>query len=111
MSEEWKRIAAVADVPSDGTLQCWIGDHAICVFNVAGKIYTTDDACTHGEASLADGFIINGSEIECPYHQGRFDVVTGKATGAPCRTDLRIYPVKIVDGSVFIRFKDGENPA
>jgi len=52
----------------DGTLQCLIGEHAICLYNVAGKIYATDDACTHGAASLADGFIVNDSEIECSYH-------------------------------------------
>lgn len=104
MSEEWRRVAAFVEVPVDGTLQCWVGEHAICLYHIAGTIYATDDACTHGDASLADGFIVNDKEIECSYHQGRFDIATGKATHSPCSADLRIYPVKVVNADVLILF-------
>lgn len=102
MTEKWTKIGVVAEIPEDGTLQCWVGEHAVCAYNLAGRIYVTDDACTHGEASLADGFIVDGTEIECSYHQGRFDIATGVATAAPCKVDLRVYPVRIIDGDILI---------
>ena len=43
-----------------------------------------------------------GSIIECPKHNGRFDYRTGIAKGAPVIVDLRSYPTKVEDGTVYI---------
>jgi 3-phenylpropionate/trans-cinnamate dioxygenase ferredoxin subunit len=56
---------------------------------------------THEKTLLCDGLVI-GRVIECPKHNGRFDYVSGKALGAPVLEDVRTYPVKVVDGTVFI---------
>lgn len=40
---------------------------------------------------------------ECPLHQGTFDICTGKALTAPAYDDLCTYPVKVEDGTVYIR--------
>ena len=40
--------------------------------------------------------------IECPKHNGRFDYRTGEAKGAPVCVDLRTYPMKVEDGTVYI---------
>jgi nitrite reductase/ring-hydroxylating ferredoxin subunit len=107
---KWLKIASVSDVPEDGTLQCRMGTQAICLYNVNGMIYATDDVCSHGDASLSDGFIVNGDQIECPYHQGRFSVVTGKAVGAPCVEDIRAYSVRIQQGAVFLNADEFMSP-
>jgi naphthalene 1,2-dioxygenase system ferredoxin subunit len=57
--------------------------------------------CTHGNARLCDGFL-EGHEIECPLHQGKFDIRTGKPTCAPVTVPVRIYPVKIDNGRVYV---------
>ena len=44
--------------------------------------------------------------IECPKHNGRFDFRTGKALGAPVIEGLRMYPVKIESGTVFVDVAD-----
>ncbi len=73
----------------------------IAVFNVAGRFYVTDDDCTHGLSSLAkDGTVID-DEVECGWHGGRFNIITGAATCAPCTKALRTYAVEIVAGEVF----------
>jgi nitrite reductase/ring-hydroxylating ferredoxin subunit len=43
-----------------------------------------------------------GTEIECPFHQGRFDIRTGQATAAPCIRALRTWTVHAIDGQLFI---------
>jgi 3-phenylpropionate/trans-cinnamate dioxygenase ferredoxin component len=40
--------------------------------------------------------------IECPKHNGRFDYTSGRALGAPVLTDMRTYPAKVTDGTVYI---------
>jgi len=102
MSDNWTKVANVADVPEDGTLLVQLGAEPVCLYNLSGKIFATHDTCTHGQASLADGFI-EGEEIECPLHQGRFHIATGKAVGVPCTEHIRCYAVIIENGSVLIK--------
>lgn len=102
MSENWIKVAKESDVPEDGTLLVDVGAEPVCLYKLAGKIYATHDTCTHGQASLADGFI-DGENIECPLHQGLFHIPTGKAVGPPCTVDIRTYAVKVDGGAVLIR--------
>ena len=102
MNDNWAKVANVSEVPEDGTLLVRCGPEPVCLYNVGGKIYATHDTCSHGQASLADGFI-EGEEIECPLHQGRFHIATGKAAREPCTEDIRSYTVKIDNGAVLLK--------
>ncbi len=82
--------------------QVEIDGHApIAVYNLDGEFFATDDTCTHGEASLAEGDI-EGDEVICPFHMGAFDIRTGEASVAPCAKPLRTYPVRVEDGTLFV---------
>jgi nitrite reductase/ring-hydroxylating ferredoxin subunit len=58
--------------------------------------------CTHEHAYLSDGVVVD-CIVECPFHQGRFDVRTGAAMGAPVIVPLQTFPVQVVDGRLFVR--------
>jgi naphthalene 1,2-dioxygenase system ferredoxin subunit len=105
MAKEWTKVARAEEVPEDGTFRTFFGDEPVCLYNMGGAIYATHDTCTHGQASLADGFI-DGENIECPLHQGLFHIPTGKAVGAPCTVDIKSYPVKVVGGAVYVKEPD-----
>lgn len=93
-------LCAVADVPTGGCRRIALpGRPPLAVFRIDSGIHVTDDTCTHGDASLCDGEIEDGL-VECPYHQGAFDIATGKPAGAPCTIALRVYPVQVQDGQV-----------
>lgn len=77
----------------------------IAVYNLDGEYFATDDTCTHGNASMAEGDI-DGSEVYCPFHMGAFDIRTGEATVAPCSVPLKTYEVVIEDGYLFILMED-----
>ena len=77
----------------------------IAVYNLDGEYFATDDTCTHGNASMAEGDI-DGSEVYCPFHMGAFDIRTGEATVAPCSVPLQTYEVVIEDGYLFILMED-----
>ena len=91
---DWVEICRVADVPEGEVRAFSVGTREIAVYHLEDGFHATDDLCTHGNASLADG-VIDGDAIECPLHLGTFDIRTGAATAAPCSVALACYKVKI----------------
>lgn len=73
----------------------------LAVYHVDGDFYVTDDTCSHGQASLSEG-TIEGGQIECPWHSGRFCLKSGAALTFPAITSIRVYPAIVKDGAVFI---------
>ena len=87
----WIDAASEAEVPDDDVIGLQVGEHHIALYKVDGSVFATDNICTHGHARLCDGFM-DGHEIECPLHQGKFDVRNGSPTCAPVTEPLKCYP-------------------
>ena len=102
MNENWTDAAAVNDVPEGDVIGVKVAGRDIALYEVEGEIYATDNICTHGQARMSDGFL-EGREIECPLHQGKFDVCTGQALCAPLTENIRTYAVKIDNMRVMLR--------
>jgi nitrite reductase/ring-hydroxylating ferredoxin subunit len=94
-------LCAAAAVGPDAPLRVVLGGEAYAVFNLDGRFYVIQDQCTHGPGSLAEGFVV-GTEVECPFHQGRFDICTGRPTAAPCIVALKTWKVEVIDGQLCI---------
>ncbi len=45
--------------------------------------------------------------MECPLHQARFHIPTGKVMSAPATEDLRTYPVKVDGEDIYVAVEDG----
>ena len=99
---DWIDAVATDDLPADDVLGVTVAGRDVAVYVVGDEVYATDNICTHGHARLCDGFL-DGHEIECPLHQGKFDVRDGTPLCDPVTDALRSYPVKIEDGRVFLR--------
>ncbi len=93
----WHAAAALGDVKEGEPLGLEIAGRHIALYRVAGEYYATGNICTHAEALLSDG-MLNGCEIECPLHMGRFDIRTGEALTSPVEIDIPVYPVRVADG-------------
>lgn len=102
MSNEWMPVAHVDDVREGATFQTFCGDEMVCLYRIGGRVYATQDTCSHGAASLSEGYV-DGDRIECPFHQGLFHIPSGKAVGAPCTVDLRIYEVKEEGSEILLK--------
>ncbi len=98
----WTDVLAAADLPEDDVLGVQAAGRDLALYTAAGQVFATDNLCTHGNARLCDGFL-EGHEIECPLHQGRFDVRDGRPTCAPAERPLRCYPVRVDAGRVFVQ--------
>ncbi len=93
------------EVDAGKSIRVEAGGLVLAVFNLDGKYYVMDDLCSHGPGSLSEGYI-EGEEIECDFHNGRFNIKTGEVTSPPCMIPQKIYPVTVEDGTVFIDKQD-----
>lgn len=102
MAENWFDAAAVADVPEGDVIGVRVGGKEIALYEVEGEVFATDNICTHGHARMSDGFL-EGREIECPLHQGKFDVCSGQALCAPLTENIKTYAVRIENMRVMLK--------
>lgn len=101
MSEQWIDSCSLDDIPEDDVIGVQVQGRDIAFYRIDDDVFATDNICTHGHARLCDGFL-EGHEIECPLHQGRFDIRNGKAMCEPLTEDIRTYPVKIEERRVYV---------
>lgn len=87
-------LCATADVAEGTAVRVEQGDLVLAVYQVDGKFYVTDDQCTHGPGSLAEGYL-EGHVIECDFHAGCFDIRTGEVVAPPCMVPVRTYEVRV----------------
>lgn len=75
---------------------------AVAVFNVDGEYYAIADVCTHGAASMSDGYLEDDCTVECPVHNARFCLKTGKALSQPANIDTQTFEVVVEGEEIFV---------
>lgn len=97
-------LCSVSDVDEDDILKIEnVPGFAapLAVVHSAGRYFCIDDTCSHQEASLSQGYVEDGC-VECPMHESRFDLCTGKPDVPPARDAVRTYPVEIDGDDVYL---------
>ena len=95
------RLCGIDDVDEDEPYRAEVDGFAYAVFKVGDAIFVTVDLCSHGPGLLSDGYV-EGCQVECPFHQGRFDLRTGLPTEAPCEIAIKTWSPILQDGSIYI---------
>jgi phenylpropionate dioxygenase-like ring-hydroxylating dioxygenase large terminal subunit len=106
----WQKVASFSEIGVDGVLGVEVDGSPVALYRLTNEVLATAGICTHALALLSDGFVENG-KIECPLHQGKFDIRSGKALCAPVTEDLRTYAVKLEGDDVFIDMEQSAEPA
>jgi 3-phenylpropionate/trans-cinnamate dioxygenase ferredoxin subunit len=98
------RLCAADDVPDEGIIR--IGSVAglstpVAVARSGGEFFCVDDMCSHQDAALSDGWVEDMC-VECPLHESRFDLRTGKPDVPPAKEPIGTYPIIVEGGVVYL---------
>jgi 3-phenylpropionate/trans-cinnamate dioxygenase ferredoxin subunit len=103
MADGWVDACAADDIDAEDVIRFDHAGRTFAIYRTEDDTYfATDGLCTHEKVHLSGGFVM-GNIIECPKHNGRFDVRTGEAKGAPVCINLVTYPVKVEAGRVHLK--------
>jgi naphthalene 1,2-dioxygenase system ferredoxin subunit len=96
-----RRMARLEDLIDGEVTAIGVEGREFAIYRAGTELFATDNLCTHGAGRLSDGFL-EGYVIECPLHQGAFDIRTGIVTRAPARKPIATYAVEIEADEVYI---------
>jgi nitrite reductase (NADH) small subunit len=105
----WFKAGPVSAFPPNAGACVKYHDQQIAVFHftMSNQWYACQNMCPHRmEMVIARGLI--GDEkgvpkVACPMHKRTFSLLTGENLNGDCQS-LAVYPVKILDGDVYIGF-------
>ena len=81
-NENWQLVNGTADMEIEDIVRFDHDNKTYCVYKLEDGFFATDGICTHEAVHLEDGLVMDG-EIECPMHQGIFDIKSGEALSPP----------------------------
>ena len=100
--EDFVKVADTNDIQPSQMKEVELNGQNICVVNVEGKYYAIGSICTHEGGPLADG-TLEGYEVECPWHNSKFDVRTGEVISPPASEPEPAYEVKVEGNNILIK--------
>jgi nitrite reductase/ring-hydroxylating ferredoxin subunit len=74
----------------------------ILLSNLGGQVYAVDGICTHEYSLLSQGFMMEDQRVVCQLHLSQFDLMTGEVYNPPATEPLKVYNVKIEEGTIFV---------
>ncbi|MFC0238927.1 Rieske (2Fe-2S) protein [Rhodopseudomonas telluris] len=99
--EQWLPVCSLPRLTSAGIVAVRVAGVDLALVADGGLVSACERACPHEQADLACGHIVNG-RLACPRHDASFSLVDGAISdGWPSRP-LRLYPVRVERGEVFI---------
>jgi len=104
MSEDYVEIGQLDDFKAGSMKKVTAQEESILVANVEGTLYAMTDTCTHRGCSLSEG-TLEGNEVICPCHGGRFDLTTGEVLAAPPKKGETPFEVQVRGSNVLVRKK------
>ncbi|KTR86518.1 non-heme iron oxygenase ferredoxin subunit [Leucobacter chromiiresistens] len=97
-----QKVLAVSDLVQDQATRVVVDDVPIAiVLDASGDVHAIGDTCSHGQVSLAEGFV-DGDTLECWAHGSAFSLITGVPQNFPAYEPVPVFVVEIEDGDVYI---------
>lgn len=104
-TESWTALCRHDEIPGDGMYPFEIGDLRVALYVLSGRLYATNNVCSHAFALLTDGWL-DGNLVECPLHGAQFDFTTGEVARGPADCPVATFPTRVREGLVEVRMAD-----
>jgi ferredoxin-NADP reductase/nitrite reductase/ring-hydroxylating ferredoxin subunit len=101
-NEGFVKVAKKSDIPLSHMKELQVNGQSVCVANIDGKYFAINNICSHEGGPLADGKL-QGYEVECPWHQSKFDMRTGEVKAPPAVEPQGTYEVKIFGEDIMLK--------
>jgi nitrite reductase/ring-hydroxylating ferredoxin subunit len=93
----FQKVANIKDLKEARLLRADIEGKSIVLAMVQRNVYAMDAVCSHEGGPLEEGEL-EGNTLICPWHQGKFDIRSAKASAeTDWVTDLHSYSVVVDD--------------
>ncbi|UVC08536.1 non-heme iron oxygenase ferredoxin subunit [Rhizobium sp. TH2] len=100
-ASEWVMAVEAGALALEDAMRFNHNGQCIAVYNLSGTFFATAGICTHEHAFMSEGYI-DGETIECPLHQGLFNIRTGAALSPPVTKNLKTFKTKVENGQVYV---------
>jgi nitrite reductase/ring-hydroxylating ferredoxin subunit len=94
------KVAALSDIP-DGEMKI-VFHGLVAVANVEGRLHAFGNVCPHAAGPIGEGFL-DGCVVECPWHNGQWDITDGKALTPLATADIPVFEVRVTGGDVEVK--------
>ena len=107
---DWIEVGTLEDIPRQGARVVRTAEGDIAVFRTLDdEVFALRDKCPHKGGPLSQG-IVHGRRVACPLHDWKIHLDTGLAV-APDEGCAASYPVKLLDGRIFLSLLTAVRPA
>ena len=99
-------VAALEEFPPGSVKIVHVGQVAVGVYNLDGKLCAIEDRCSHDDGPLCEGeFDLEERVVICPRHGSQFDICSGRPLSLPAVFPVETFPVVVEDGMVKVDIK------
>lgn len=100
----WFEVCSSSTLQAKDVIRFDQGEQTYAIYrDEEGTLYATDGICTHGRTHLSEGLVIE-KMIECPKHNGRFNLEDGSPARKPVCKALQTYEIKEEGKQIKVRF-------
>lgn len=102
-----ERVCGVDDLQADSALRVVVAGTPVAVVkDASGAIFAIGDTCTHGDISLAEGFVEDaepdGPTLECWAHGSKFSLTSGRPRTLPAFQPVPVFRVTVRGDDVLV---------
>jgi 3-phenylpropionate/trans-cinnamate dioxygenase ferredoxin component len=97
----FQKLMTLAELGDRDCVSTPLAGVLVALFRAGEELFAMEDRCSHARWPLTKGVYRDGV-VECALHKAQFCVRTGAALRLPATRPVRVYPLKVENGDIYI---------
>jgi nitrite reductase/ring-hydroxylating ferredoxin subunit len=108
MLSQFTKVATTSDLADGRMMAVDAENEEILLARIGDNYYAINNICSHAAAWLDQGYLLPATcEVQCPLHEGKFDLRNGDPTAEPCEEAVESYAVRIEGNDILVGPREG----